>query len=484
MSNSEARPPAPFVSRVRRSVVCSLLACVALSCGDASKVPTEVDRTLLRVVSGADQTDTALAVLQPLVVEVRDSTGRLAPGQAVRFKPIALTPNSREAFVYVSAVDSMNFGFELWSQTDARGRVKMFVQLGFIAGTAPLQLSVPSLGVADTIEFTVRAGEPAYLTVTPADTMVSANATYTIRSTVTDKSGNLILGAAPTFSATGVSVSSSGQVTTGSSFGRGTTVARYGTMTETSAAWVQERLTVVGNQNGQLVSLNTDGTSRVVLDVTSDFSLSPHAVKTSTSIVYFRGDSYFNSKVWVVQPGGTPRQLLPGAPGFEAWPRLSPDGVWVYFVRNNNTLWRAHLDGSSLDSLGKVNTSSVIYRAPTISPDGGTVAVQEGVGVKFINVATKASTIMTKECRHPRYSPDGKSFVCWNSSGVVVMNTDGTGTRTVAPPFSGGPGEANSAPDWTPDGKWIVTGVSAAVVNVATGASVPVSLPPQASFVR
>jgi len=245
---------------------------------------------------------------------------------------------------------------------------------------------------------------------------------------------------------------------------------------------VLERLPILANDSGKVVSLNTDLTSESVLDTTADYSGSPHSVKGSTNIVYYRGDPAVNSKVWVIAPGVTPRQLLPSAPGFEAWARLSPDGAWVYFVRNNKSLWRAHLDGSSLDSLGTVSTVE-FYRAPTISRDGGTVAVQEGSGVKFIDVATKATTIMSATCRHPRYSPDGTSFVCWNTSGVVVMKTDGTGTRTVAPSFFD-PMANWAGPDWTADGKWIITGSAGQIFNVATGAAVPLSLPAQASFVR
>ena len=74
--------------------------------------------------------------------------------------------------------------------------------------------------------------------------------------------------------------------------------------------------------------------------------------------------------------------------------------------------------------------------------------------------------------------------MCWRTSGVVVMKTDGTGTRTIAPPFDAVGLLLVSAPDWSADGKWIITGQGGRIYDVATGTSVPLSLPSETSFVR
>ena len=472
---------------VRRTLPCALLVSVALSCG-GSDAPTASERPSLSILAGAQQTDTINVWLpQAVTVEVRDSTGNPSFGRIVRFTALRLA--SSGAFVNVSSLDRQNVGVSTVIQTDSRGRASARVYLLQVAGTAAVEVSVPELGVADTVLFEIRHGSPAVLTMLPRDTMVLPNATFALRSGVTDLYANPIDDAKPTYSATGISVSSAGQVTAGSTFALGNIVAGYGTLTATASVSVLRQLPIVANNGGKVVLMNTDGTGENVLDPTADYSVSPHSVTSTRSVVYYHGDSYINSKVWIVEPGGTPRQLLPAAAGFEAWPRLSPDGGWVYFVRNNKSLWRAHLDGSALDSLGKVNTTA-LNRAPTISPDGRTVAVQEGAGVKIIDVATKAATIVTAPCGLPHYSPDGQSFACVNSRALVVMKTDGTGARTVAPPFFTyyDQWEELSGPDWTADGKWIMTfvaGRGVVMFDVATGAAVP--LPrgyPQSSFVR
>jgi len=329
------------------------------------------------------------------------------------------------------------------------------------------------------------------VTLEPRDTTVQPGATYTLRAAVTDRFLNPITGATPTFSGIGVSVSTSGVITAGSSFARATIAATYGTAADSAKVSVIPRLPMVANSSGAVVLVNSDGTGANVVARSSDVSLSPHSVKTTASIVYYLGDPWNNSKVWVVEPGGTPRQLLPTASGFNAWPRLSPDGTWVYFIRNNNTLWRAHLDGSSLDSLTTVNPPQ-IYNAPTISPDGRSVAIEDAGGVKVVDLATKVATVLPVACAAPRYSPDGNYFACLKARVISIVKTDGTGARTVVslPGFGDGM-EALSGLDWSPDGNWILAFVGyqgPTLVDVATGTQFPLSQLgygyAQASFVR
>jgi hypothetical protein len=473
-THSAARTP-----DAARLLSCALLAAFAVSCGgsDAPTEPKVVDRTPIRVVAGEGQSDTVLTTLaQALIVEVRDTSGALSAGRTVRFTAVALPSSS--AFVRVSPLDQQTFGAFASNETDAQGRAKTLVRMGFVAGTASLEIAVPELGVADTITFTIKPGAPAKVTIAPRDTTIQPSTAFALRAGVTDQFSNPITNLTPTYSATGVAVSSAGQVTAPNTFAAGRVVASYGTAADTATVSVLPQLPMVVNKWGTLAVVNTDGTGEKTVIVTSDVSLSPHSVSATPSIVYYTGDPYYGSRVWVVEPGVAPRRLLPTAPGFEAWPRLSSDGVWVYFVRNNNTLWRAHRDGTSLDSLGTVN-STQIHRAPTISPDGLKVAVQDTAGLKVIDVATKAATILPVTCGNPRYSPDGQTFACLNSRAIVVMNTDGTGARTVATPSGYSDGwEQLSGPDWTADGKWIVSfvgGQGPVMFEIATGASFPLT---------
>jgi len=120
--------------------------------------PPPVDKTPIRVIAGGQQADTVDAILQQaLVVEIRDSTGQLAVGRTVRFTSFIA---SGEPGVKVSALDQQNFGTFASDVADAQGRAKILVQMWDVAGTAKLEVSVPELGVTDTVTYTVAVTHP------------------------------------------------------------------------------------------------------------------------------------------------------------------------------------------------------------------------------------------------------------------------------------------------------------------------------------
>jgi len=250
---------------------------------------------------------------------------------------------------------------------------------------------------------------------------------------------------------------------------------------------------MVINKGGSAVLVNSDGTGRTTLMPPADASIAPSSVKGTPSVVYYQGDPGVNAKVMIVQPNATPRPLLNGGTSADAWPRLSPDGVWVYFVRNLGTLWRARLDGTGLESLASF-TPVRVYSAPTVSPDGKSVAVEHLGGLKIVDLTTKTSRTVTGPCGYPSYSPDGAYFACASVTEFSVMRTDGTGRRVVTPfradwPWPGGPAGVSGV-DWSPDGKWLlaIVGRYANLYDVTSGSMLPLSGLgidfSQASFVR
>jgi Tol biopolymer transport system component len=393
--------------------------------------------------------------------------------------------------VYVSPLDAQNFGTFASDVADAQGRAKTIVKMWNVAGTAKLAVAVPELGVTDTVSFTVKPGAPAMFTIAPRDTSIPPGASYTLKVATTDRFSNSISTAVPTFSATGVTVTSAGLVTATTTTARARIVVSYQGLSDSASVSVIPRLPMVINRNHAVVLINSDGTGATALATSQDYSLSPSSVTATPSVVYYQGDPGYSGKVWVVQPNGSPQVLLPGVTRPEGWPRLSPDGTWVYFIRDYASLWRVHLDGTGLDSLTSF-TEARIYAAPTISPDGRSVAIEDGTGLRIVDVATKTSRTLSVTCGFPRYSPDGAFFVCSTPTDVSVMRTDGTGRRVVAsfPSFQG-PDDLSGV-DWTPDGKWLLVTTQyygAQLIEVSTGAALPLSGLPngsffQASFVR
>jgi len=452
---------------------------------------------MLRVVAGDGQSDTVLATLaQPLVVEVRDSTGRIAGGRAVSFTSLSdeLASRTRPTAYVTTDVDE-GFGFDVVDTTDADGHAKAFLHYSIVAGTARVVVSVPDLQVVDTVSFTVIPGTQATFSLAPHDTTVPPGASYPLTVTVTDRFNNRIENVAPTFTVTAAAVSPSGQVTVDTAIGRASVIASYRGLTDTASATIFPRVPMVGkwyddNGTGGVARIASDGTGFSNLYSSGEFSLSPHSVLATTSVVFYTDDPESSAKVWIVEPGGTPRKFLPGSVAPDAWPRLSPDGKWIYFVRGGNSLWRARVDGTSLDSLTDM-TPQRTYRAPTISPDGRSVAIEDTQGVKIVDVTTKASRMLPVVCGEPRYSPDGTSFACRDSSTVSTVRTDGTNPHTVVFYDDYRLEDFLTGVDWSPDGKWILAWVSGpgyVLFEVSSGRLIPLTALHdhllQASFVR
>ena len=473
---------------------------VALACACAANDGATEPRNgldMLRVVAGDGQSDTVLATLaQPLIVEVRDSTGRIAGGRTVLFTSLSdeLASRSRPT-AYVTANVDEGFGFDASDTTDADGQARTFLHYSIVAGTARVVVSVPDLQVVDTVSFTVIPGTLATFSLAPHDTTVPPGASYSLRVTVEDRFRNRIDNVAPTFTVTAAAVSPLGQVTVDTAIGRASVVASYQGLTDTASATIFPRLPMVGkwidyNGSGGVVLIASDGTGFSNLFPSSEFSLSPHAVLWTTSVVFYLGDPERNSKVWIIEPGGAPRQFLPASVAPDSWPRLSPDGKWIYFVRGGNSLWRAQVDGTSLDSLTDMSPPRT-YRAPTISPDGRSVAIEDTKGVKIVDVITRASRTLSVVCGEPRYSPDGASFACRDSSTISTINTDGANARILVSYDDYRLEDFLTGVDWSPDGKWILAWVSGpgyVLFEASSGRVIPLTALHdhllQASFVR
>lgn len=460
----------------------------------------------IHVVAGGDAVDTVQArLVQALTVEVHDSSGQVASGRVVRFTAAPADDPARqsEATLRFEALTSTSFATTGVVTADSRGQASIIVALGTVAGTAHAVVTVPELGLVDTVNFTVLPGAAAKLVLSPRDTTVAPAATFVLTAKAIDRLNNTVTGTALTFTpGTGIaSVSTAGQVTVGPAIARSPILVRLSaTVFDSAEVTVLPRLPLVANltTGGQSVALvNLDGTNSSIVASTSDESLSPSSVHATSNIAYYIGDPASDATVMIVSPGGTSRVLAGPANGFvaAAWPRLSSDGNWVYFTGLRSfsfpvitTLWRIHPDGSNLDSLGAF-AASAINTAPAISPDGATAAVDDMSGLMLINVASKAVHVFSTACGDPRFSPDGTRIACVRDGALSVMHSDGTGLVSVPTPF--GNLDDLTGADWSPDGLWLLVAQqvsNALLVNVQTGAAIQLTALPasysQYSFVR
>lgn len=479
-------------SRVPLRAVCYslLIAALTYGCGGDSSTTPSNSNGAVRVIAGAGQTDTIGTVLpQALVVEIHGAAGKVLPGAIVRFTPI-----DAPGLLLVSPINAQAFSAFSSDVADSQGRARTLVKLGTVAGTVKLEIAVPELGTADTVSYTVKPGALAQFKISPRDTTILPGTSYTLKVQTTDRAFNPVPSGVPTFSTisvtiSGVTVSPAGVVTGGSAAARARIDISNQTISSYVAVTVMPKLPMVVNGSQSVMLINSDGTGATTLATSPDRSLSPHSVAATPDVVYYQGDPGIDGKIWVVQPNGAPRVLLPGATRPEGWPRLSPDGTWVYFVRDMKSLWRVKLDGTGLDSLASFAAARG-YAAPTVSPDGGSVAIEDGNVVRIVDVATKGSRMLSVTCGFPKYSPDGAFFVCSTASSLSIVRTDGTDQRLVANLTSYGNLDDLTGADWTPDGTWLLATTrdnGAFIIEVASGTALRVPLGivfNQASFVR
>src|SRR5215213_8194222 len=233
--------------RVPLRILCGnlLVAALAYACGgerDTLTAPPPRPVASIRIIDGGEQTDTVNATLsQRLVVEVRDSSSRIATGAIVQFNSIGAQTGG-QPYVTVSPLLQDWFAAVAIDSTDTQGRTSTLVRYGFLAGTALLEVSVPEFGLVDTVSYTIRPGAPVRLSISPRDTSMGTASAYQLRSAPTDQFYNPISGITPTYSATGVTVSSTGQVTAASATVRGRVVVTYRGVSDTVGVSVVPRL--------------------------------------------------------------------------------------------------------------------------------------------------------------------------------------------------------------------------------------------------
>jgi Tol biopolymer transport system component len=495
MTSNVARPRALHLAWIAAGVA-------SLGCGGGDTAPRPPHAVPFRVIAGGGITDTVQAHLTTaLIVEIHDSTGGSGAGRVVRFESLPPDDTARktETAILVGGLAGINYGTFLAPTADSLGQAKVLVGLGTVAGTARLRVSVPEFGLVDTVLYTVLPGATTKLNIAVRDTTVQPGDSYALHVLASDRLNNPNPGDALTFTAfPGVaSVTPSGQVTVGNSMARSKIAITWKTGSDTARVSVITRLPLVGvarlSVNRQVILANTDGTGYTGLAISTDESLSPSSVKATSDIVYYTGSPGGNATVWIVSPNRPARILTTaGLNIFTAqWPRLSPDGQWVYFVGQHpgqsQSVWRIRTDGTGLDSLG-TSTMFSLFAAPGVSPDGRFVTVLDASGLRVIDVATKAVQIVhtSISCTQPRYSADGTRIACVSNGALTVINADGSGPRQLA----SGVDDIYGV-DWTPDGAWIIahvggTGYQLVSVSDGTMLSLPffASSYLQLSFVR
>ena len=446
----------------------------------------------LRFSGAAGVSDTIEAIIpQALLVEVRDTTGALAPaGTVVRFTAVPTPGRFGASEAIVEALTSTFFSDFASGLTDAAGKAGVLVRLGTKAGTARLVVTVPTLGLEDTARFTVTPGNAVQVLVSPADTAIYVGKSFTLRGGVADRVGNARTDPV-TWSSTGagVTVTSAG-VVTATALGRyqlradGIAGGVAGTATGSVSVVPAGRMAAVGwadnFQSRTIIALDVDGSNKATLTSgvrDGGIGIHPAWIPGTTTVIYTSVSGDYQ-KLYTVAAGGAAKLFFATTPPtvtHEAEPTPSADGKWLFYSVYDTQcsvqdycIARVKIDGSGYELL-----LTVPSRQPAPSPDGSKVAyvTPNATVIRVLDVATKTSSTWSVGGTTPTWSPDGTriAYRTW-SGAVAILFPDGTTQSIPGAPY------VVALSSWSPDGKWLIVQSQynqPALLDPATGTLLP-----------
>lgn len=436
----------------------------------------------VRIVSGANGSDTISATLsQTLTVLVVDQAAHPIAGALLSF---ACGPDAGAVIAYPG--DS-TFASYLVDTADADGRASIRVRLGTVAETTTVIVRDASLGLADTAHYWVKAGNPARITLSPKDTTVFRSTGYALRSSVSDRVGNIRHADAVGYSlASGPATvnSTSGAVTT-TDFGRLLITAQSGEFVDTAQATVVPHVWVAAQQhvpgNGAPIGIFLmllDGSQQTPLAGPIDnafvsgqgFGWSPDG----QTLAIARGDS-----VDLVVPGSKETRLVGWNGPVLLGARYSRDGQWIYYARAGLGIFRVQPDGTGEQHLGYGGTEYGEDWRPSPSGDGSAVVYgsnrspcDQTYCIRVLDIATNVEHIIGNGST-AAWSPVSDLIASANGVEVDLVHADGSGRRVL--------GMLNGYitwMDWSPDGRWLLVSAGLGPVilfDTTNGAELPLT---------
>jgi hypothetical protein len=451
------------------------------ACRESTSLPS-ISVPGLTVVAGEGQTDTVLAQLaRALVVQVRDSTGRLAADALVRMQCVSDSVVHDSVLLAGSSIAT--FGAILAESTDASGEATAHLQFGSRAGRGHVAVSVPRFGYQDTVTYTILPGAAVGLTAAPRDTALYVGNSYSIRAYLFDAHGNRradSLVYAPLDA--GVTVSALGTVT-GAAFARSAVLvsSRGASFSDTVRASVVPQGTFAAFVYSALypanviVTMNLDGSGRTVVPQSAGDNNYLQWSPSGTSILLYRPAT--GGHLYTMSLSGTLTQLIPAA-GFaeDNWGRYNGDGTYLYFRGARfsgqfGSIWRLVVNHVGPDS---VPVGSGTQPAP--SPDGMRVVYVDSVDSRLhvYNYRSGTDTSLFVGGWAPHWSPGGLwiAYASGPLGDLALIRPDGTGRRTLSAGAN-----FDWSFDWSPDSQWVIAMENSLdlleLVQVGSGLTLP-----------
>jgi hypothetical protein len=471
-----------FRMKLWRSAATAVALLVASSCGTDPAGPNLNTRGVHVIAGGLSDTITARPV-QALIVAVRSEGGAPAVGKVVRFTSLGSGqyPFPAQApIIYTAPLASNSFGSFVADTTDESSLAKVLLSFGTKVGEAKLEVSVPEIGLSDTITFTIQPGAPHRAQFNIRDTLLLTGASYSLSASLVDRFNNPRTETATLHNLSPTLCSLSGSQVAANAMGRCMIEAQHGTMRDTARASILPlaRLAVVNTYSSLGLTMTVGGNVKQILPI-HDAVLSPGWAPDASALVIYEGDAASGAHVSIVDTNGV--RLFTIGSGTQmalaALGRFSPDGQWVYFSgrvapSDPMTIWRMRPNGSDRTVVTTNSETGTLQLRVSASPDGATIAYDALGQIILGNVNTLQPTPTGVAGIAPSFSPDGQSIVFFglNGTALQVMNKNGTNVRTV---LADAYFMEWQPPQWTADGNWLLVS-GPRFVNVATGTVMPI----------
>lgn len=462
-------------------LVVGLLTVSMAACSEKGPADPDDKQPGLHIIAGANITDTIDAPLtQALVVEVRDSFGKLAPGSIVKFESRPADDTTRkDRTSYVCKLTASACGSDgsfpplaMLDTADANGRAKGMIRLGRVAGRAVIRASVEALALIDSATYTVTPGAPARVRAATTDTIVNIGATATLRGRVVDRYNNPRTETVThTISAgSAAALDAATAVVTGQAIGSQWLYARYNNFVDSTNVAVAPaaRFAAYAFNSAQLRMLNSNGSNVRVLasNLGGGLGVFPHFDQTRQRVTFHAVAATSFSNASVMDTTGAPRRDIGPGTNFVTimTVRLLADGTIMLVANRIGTpgfvVWRVAPDNTVTFVAAPPGMIQKIGSAD-FSPDGSKVVYQSLTDLpsdlRVYDFASATFKVLRVGGTSPRWSPTGDrvAFLAGvgdrtGGDGIGIINADGTGARVL------GNAAYLSGISWSPDAAYIV----------------------------
>ncbi len=436
------------------------LALGGIACGgDGSTAPRASG---VGFIAGNRQTDTVQADLaRALIVQIAPHDGQSAAGQIVEFRSILLDTAPPGVIgpayeAYVGSLLSPLVESVLVDTTDAQGKAYASIFLGFRTGRARVEVTVPAFGYADTATFTVKAGNAAAITVTPADTALFIGGQAILHAAATDRFGNARSDPV-TFSIISGPASVSGSTVTATGVGRVSIASASGTFRDTSFVSVVPKGLIAGavDDSGGIAMFNLDGSGYRI--ITPTLAGTVKWAPSGTSVVFDQvpgGLDGGSNQLASATLDGTVSVLDKAlASQIDAWPAYRRDGSLIYYWKSN-ALWQVHPNSTGDAAVQPFPSLPNGFTFPSPSPNGQQLSYVAAGGnhIHILTLASQTDFEIGVNAEAAQWSPKS-DLIAYASDAfhIGIVHTDGSGQTVLTPTSIYG-----AQFDWSPDGQFII----------------------------